>query len=68
MTNITGIFAENADTRSLAPAAVGSQVGLMIVVSVRPPISCVQCRPYPHYISLQTGGHYPVIQRSPPEQ
>jgi hypothetical protein len=35
MPNITSIFSENADTRSLAPAAVGSQVLLMTVVSVR---------------------------------
>ena len=35
MVNIGSVFSQNADTRSLAPAAVGSQVLLMTVVSVR---------------------------------
>ncbi|KAI9441650.1 DUF221-domain-containing protein [Lactarius indigo] len=34
MTNIKDVFNQNADSRSLAPAAVGSQVLLMTVVSV----------------------------------
>jgi hypothetical protein len=34
MVNITSVFSQNADTRSLAPAAVGSQVLLMTVVSL----------------------------------
>jgi hypothetical protein len=36
MSNITNVFSANADSRTLAPAAVGSQVLLMIAVSVRP--------------------------------
>jgi hypothetical protein len=36
MPNITDVFSANADSRTLAPAAVGSQALLMIAVSVRP--------------------------------
>lgn len=39
MTNITDVFSENADTRTLAAVAVGTQVLLMTAISVRPPVS-----------------------------
>ena len=39
MTNITDVFSQNADSRTLAPAAVGTQVLLMIVISVRASMS-----------------------------
>lgn len=39
MTNITDVFSANADSRTLAPAAVGTQVLLMIAISVSPPMS-----------------------------
>lgn len=65
MTNFTNVFSSNADSRTLAPAAVGSQVLLMGIVSVRPSVSGYNIFAlYPSRI----GCHYHFIQHPTPKQ
>jgi hypothetical protein len=68
MANITDVFSENADSRSLAPAAVGSQVGLMLVVSVCPSMPFNSMSSFFTLHSRRIVGHHYFIQHPSPEQ
>jgi len=66
MTNITDVFSANADSRTLAPAAVGTQVLLMIAVSVSP-VYVFDYNTFALYY-CRIGCHYHFIQHLTPKQ
>ncbi|KAI0251134.1 DUF221-domain-containing protein [Lactifluus subvellereus] len=67
MTNIGDVFSQNADTRSLAPAAVGFQALLMIVVSAVTIIAFNVLRPNNKVSSFTTPSAYIPQPTKPPQ-